>query len=130
MLVPLVPPDLLAALLLIEPGHFHAGAKTTLAPAVFGIEREQPWTELGEAAPAGGARALGREYDHSVGARREDVHQALAEIECPGQSLMQCRVGLRIYFHLCNRQLDRVFLEPRQPGPLRGGDVRAVHAKC
>src|SRR6185312_16546423 len=55
MLVPVVPPDFLAALLLVEARHLDAGAEAAPAPAVLGVEREQARVQLGEAAPAGGA---------------------------------------------------------------------------
>ncbi len=52
VLVPIIPPDLLAALLLIEARHLHAGSVAALAPAVLGVEREQAWVQLGKAATA------------------------------------------------------------------------------
>ena len=60
-LPPGIPPDLLAALLLVETLQFHAGAVAGPAPAVPGVEREQPRIEFGEAGAAGRAGAFGRE---------------------------------------------------------------------
>src|SRR5579863_5201418 len=53
--VPLVPPQLLAALLGIESGHLHARAVAALAPAVLGVEGEQTRVQFREALAAGRA---------------------------------------------------------------------------
>ena len=59
VLVPLVPPDLLAALFRVEAAELQARAEARLAPAVLRIEREQARIELREAATAHRTRALG-----------------------------------------------------------------------
>src|SRR3569833_3047476 len=87
VLIPLIPPDLLAALLLIEASHFHAGAEATVAPAVLGGEREQARIQLGEALATRGAGALGREHDDLVALRSEHVDESFAEIQGARQCL-------------------------------------------
>src|SRR5581483_11322890 len=80
----LVPSQLLD-LLLVQSLHIQAGAAAALAPSVSGVEREQPWVQLSEAAATGGACASRREHQHAVGFRAEHVHEAFAEIESPRQ---------------------------------------------
>ena len=94
--VPVVPPDLLAALLLVEAGHREPGAVAARAPAVPRVVGEEPRVELGKARAARGARALHREHrlrharERGVALghralerfqRRDDVHDALAVVE-------------------------------------------------
>ncbi len=95
VLVPLVPPDLLACLLLVETGHLDASAVAAVTPAMLGVEREQARIELGEAPAARGAGALGREYGYGIGLGSEHVHEALAEIQRASERGVECRVGLR-----------------------------------
>src|SRR5437764_993852 len=115
--VPLVPPLLLAALLLIEARHLDAGPVTALAPAVSGIEGEQTRVELGETAAAGGTGALGGEHRRPGGLRSQHVHQPLAEIERAGQSCAQGGLAAHGDVDLRNRQLDGVLAEARQARP-------------
>ncbi len=111
VLVPFVPPDLLAALLRIETCHFHAGAVTALAPAVLRVEGEQSWIQLGEAAAAGRARPFRRQHRHAVRFWSENMDDALPEIERPCQCCMQCRIRSCSDLDLGDGQLDRVLLE-------------------
>src|SRR2546423_15317165 len=73
--VPLVPPQFLAALPLIEARHLDAGPVTALAPAVSGIEGEQTRGELGETAGAAGTGAPGGEQPRPGGQRSPHLHQ-------------------------------------------------------
>ena len=126
MRVPLVPPQLLTALLLVEPGHLDAGAVAALAPAVPGIEREQPWIELGEALTAGRTGAA-RGEDRDTGALlRQHVYQALAEIERAREAVAQGSLVLHAHIDLGHRQLDGVLAEARQARPGRGRQPLAI----
>ena len=59
---PVVPPDFLAGLFLVEAFDRQAGAVAGLAPAVLGVVREQARIEFREARAAGRAGALGGEH--------------------------------------------------------------------
>src|SRR5262249_40113084 len=111
MLVPFVPPDFLATLLFIETRHLHTGTETTLAPAMLGVEREQPWIELCEATPARRARALRGKNNCTVRPCSQYMYQPLTEIERTRQCLMQRRVCFCVHVNLCHRQLDCVLFE-------------------
>ena len=110
-LVPVIPPDLLAALLGIEAGHLETGAVAALAPAVLRIEGEQARIELAEAAATRRTGALRREHRDPIGLRAEHVHQSLAEIERARERQLQRRVRVGTHFDLGDGQLDRMLLE-------------------
>ena len=142
--VPLVPPDLLAALLFIKAGELRAGAVAALAPAVLRVVGEEPGIELGEARAARGAGALRREYRlghhgergvalrHGVLERfqgREHVRGAVAELERSRNGRAQFGLALRRCAHVGNRQLDPVLVKARETRPGVGRDKRAVDAQ-
>src|SRR5205807_1008366 len=64
--VPLVPPDFLAGLVGVEAAELQARAVACSAPAMLGVEREQPRVEIRKAAAAHGTGALGGENSSRV----------------------------------------------------------------
>ena len=118
----------LAALLGVEIRQFESGAEAALAPAVPRVEREQARVELGEARPAGGARALGGEHPHrgvrgSLPARARDRAEIKARRE--RRAARRRRPRSRQARH---RHFDGVLREARQPRPFRGGSERRRRA--
>ncbi len=113
---------------------------------MLGVEREQAWIEFGEAARAGRAGALGREYGlrqrqfdaRALGFFRrvgeavesaEHVHDALAEVERALERRAQVRFVRRRDAHVGHRQLYRVFAEAVQARPFRRRQELAVDAQ-
>src|SRR5690606_458253 len=71
LFIPFVPPDLLAALLLVEAADAKTRTEAVLAPAVLRVEREQTRIEIREAARAGRTCPASRE-DLNGGRRTAD----------------------------------------------------------
>ena len=99
-------------------GNLQSGAVATRAPAVLRVIRKQARIELGKAAPAGGAGALGREHPldlrlaiHDSVHRCDDVHHTLAVFECALERLAQHVLPVRKDVDIRHRQLDGVLLE-------------------
>src|SRR5262249_31197800 len=122
--VPLVPPDLLAALLLVESGHPQTGPVARGAPAVTRVVGEEARVELGKARAAGRTGALYREdclrhagecriaLHHRAlqGLQRaDDMDEALAVVEGALQRRPQARLFLRRSAHVGDWELDGVF---------------------
>ncbi len=128
-LPPLVPPDLLAALLGVEPRHQQAGPEAAAAPAVLGVEGEKPRIELLEAAPAAGAGPPGGKDlpGRRGGSGNRQLHQALAVIEGTVERFSQLRLILRRHPQFGHRQFDVVLLEAVEARPVVGGGIEAVH---
>ena len=86
----LVPPRLLAGVLDVEAGQLQAGAKADRAPAVPGVEGEQPRVELGKAAPAARAGSPGRIDVRGAGA---SAAVDLAHVQGAAAELQRLRHG-------------------------------------
>ncbi len=128
---------LLPLLVPADAAELQARAVTGFAPAVLGVEGEQAGIELREAPSAGGAGAFGGEGDfadfclalHQPIQRRDHLHHAFAEIKRTHERFTQRCLIRRVDLEVCDRQLDVVLLESRQPRPLASGQELAVHAQ-
>ena len=126
----------LAGLIRIEFDELQPRTEAALAPAVPGVEGEQPRIELREAGAAVRAGALGGEHRGHGIARgsllrrgREHLYDAPSVFERRSQRLPQLGFVLRADRHGRHRQLDAVLDEPIQARPFRGGKHGAVHAQ-
>jgi len=128
-LPPLVPPDLLAALLRVEAGQDETGAVTDRAPAVSGIIGEEARVGLGEAAAAGRARPQGGKEEGvcRLLSRGNYPHRPLAEGEGSVEEPPQLPLRSGRHRHLAHRQLDGVLPEAVEAGPGRRGGEEPVH---
>src|ERR1700689_5123762 len=131
----------LAGLIGLETLHPHTGAVALLTPSLAGIERQQSRIGLGKAATAGRTGAASRE-DLDAARAREDVGDALAELERTVDAGTQRRLLARRAQQRCDRQLDAVFHEalqarerfgryefpvnPQLPGTPRGRPAREL----
>ena len=98
-----------ALLLPLDVVDLQAGAVAGGAPAVLRVVGKQPRVELGEAAAARAAGALGREHlDLPAG---EDMDHSLAELQGLGQPLPQLLLAAGADFDVAHRQFDAVLLE-------------------
>jgi len=137
---------LLALLVPFDLVEFQAGAVALGAPAVLGVEREKPRVELGEAAPARGAGALGGEdalrkvHFHARRSgflpglgqtieSRDHLHDALSELQRAGERPADFGLIVRRHAQVGDREFNRVLLEARQAWPLAGGQELAVDAQ-
>ena len=142
ILVPFVPPNLFAGLLVVKAGESQTRAAATLAPAVTGVVGEETGIELRKARPAGGAGALHREHrflhrgERGVALRhralqplqrRNQVHDALAVPDGTRERRAQLVLVVGCRAHVRHRQLDGVLAEAVEARPGGGGDEHTVH---
>ena len=112
---------------LVAPLHFldlESGAVAGGTPAVLGVVREKARVELGEAAAAGSARALGGEHLDVLSGLH--VHHAFAELERPGKPVAQLLLAAGRDFHVAYRQLDGVLDEAVKARERTHGEELAV----
>ena len=119
--VPVVPAELLPAVLGAEPGEPQPGAEAVRTPAVFGVVREQAWVRLGKGPAARWAGAVDRKQPMlELGAllalqrgfqmfeRPQDLHDAVPVPEPPG-----VMAGVEWHANIAdNILLNRLFMVP------------------
>jgi len=126
VLIPVVPPDFLAAQLFVESRHLDARAETTVAPACLELNRTGE-DRARQSCAAGRARALGRENTtHSDFVPRTWTSPLPKSRARDNAWCTMCR--LRVDIDLCYRQINGVS-EARQPWPFRSRKVGPIHTE-